>query len=132
MRKPSQFCRMADCNYPEADCTGDCLTPRRRMMLCGPLDFSHLPVPTVSELAERYATVYVLPPAKPGPAPLSVDVVHPDPHIGDPWPLHLCMPSVDHAAPLGPVLRPDYLPVTPPPPPPLAPAPWWRFTWLRR
>lgn len=38
---------------------------------------------------------------------LPIDVVRPDPDPGDPWPRHLCMPSVERHEPVGPVLRPD-------------------------
>lgn len=40
---------------------------------------------------------------------LPIDVVRPDPDPdpGDPWPRHLCMPSVERHEPIGPVLRPD-------------------------
>lgn len=38
---------------------------------------------------------------------LPIDVVLPDPDPGDPWPRHLCSPSVDWPAPLAAVLRPD-------------------------
>ena len=41
------------------------------------------------------------------PDPLPIDVVRPDPDPGDPWPRHLCMPSVERHEPVGPVLRPD-------------------------
>lgn len=40
--------------------------------------------------------------------PLPIDVAVPDPvPARDPWPYHLCMPSVDWPEPPGPVLRPD-------------------------
>lgn len=38
---------------------------------------------------------------------LPIDVVRPDPDPGDPWPRHLCSPSVDWPAPPDAVLRPD-------------------------
>jgi hypothetical protein len=45
--------------------------------------------------------------ARPG---LPIDVAHPDPHPGDPWPAHLFLHAVEWPAPLGAVLRPDTAP----------------------
>lgn len=48
------------------------------------------------------------PPMRLMPRQLPIDVAVPDPvPVGDPWPYHLCMPSVDWPEPVGPVLRRD-------------------------
>lgn len=47
--------------------------------------------------------------AEPAPSALVIDFADPDPApVGDPWPYHLCMPSVEWPAPVGPVLRRDH------------------------
>lgn len=117
MPKPAQPCPYFDCGYPDGECSGACLTPRvgfdrpPRLVV---EDCSRLRFPTVSELA---ASLHASPGRlEPGPvvAALPIDVVNPDPAIGDPWPYHLCMPGVEWRPPLGPILRPD-TPVACPP-----------------
>lgn len=116
MPKPDHPCPYSGCNYPEGECSGDCLTPRAgfgRPLRLVVADCSHLTFPSLTDLAaQMFASTGRL---EPGPVvALPIDVANPDPPIGDPWPYHLCMPGVEWRPPLGPVLRPDS-PVSCPP-----------------
>lgn len=89
---PRKPCPISGCNYPEGQCCGACM-------------------PTRSDRASRLEAEL----ARYGiPLPPSIDLAYPDPHPGDPWPRHLCMPGLEWPAPPDAVLRPDR-PVSCPP-----------------